>query len=35
MYEYLTVAELRENGEGRMRTKLTVKRSLVSDVVDE
>ena len=35
MYEYLEATELKGDGEGRMRTKLTVKRSLVSDVVDE
>ena len=35
MYEYLETTELGGDGEGRMGTKLTVKRSLVSDVVDE
>jgi len=34
MYEYLEAMKLRDGG-GRIRTKLTVKRSLVSDVVDE
>jgi len=34
MYEYLETMELRGGGE-RMGTRLTVKRSLVSDVVDE
>ena len=35
MYEYLKAAELTGDDEGWMGTRLTVKRSLVSDVVDE
>ena len=35
MYECLKAMELREDVERRIGTKLTVKRSLVSDVVDE
>ena len=35
MYGYLEGTELRGDGEGWIKTKLTVKRSLVCDVVDE
>jgi hypothetical protein len=35
MYGYLEGTELRGDGEGWIETKLTVKRSLVCDVVDE
>ena len=35
MYEYLKATELRGDCGERIGTKLTVERSLVSDVVDE
>ena len=35
MYEYLKAVGLRRSDEGRTGTRLTVKRSLVGDVVDE
>ena len=35
MYEYLKTIWLRRDDDGRMGARLTVKRSLVGDVVDE